>query len=101
MDAGSRLIVSPVEGRSETIVPVEWVLDDVCESTGTGTLFPDEGTPILHLHLACGRREKTVTGCVCRGVNVWHVREIVLIELAGSAAVRFLDPVVGFKLLNP
>jgi len=102
VDAGSRLIVGPAEGRSETIVPMEWVLDDVCEATGTGTLFPDEeGTPILHMHLACGRGEKTVTGCVRRGVKVWHVLEIVLIELTGSEAVRDLDPAVGFKLLNP
>jgi predicted DNA-binding protein with PD1-like motif len=102
VDAGSRLIVGPAEGRSETIVPMEWVLDDVCEATGTGTLFPDgEGTPILHMHLACGRGEKTVTGCVRRGVKVWHVLEIILIELTGSEAVRVLDPAVGFKLLNP
>jgi len=101
VDAGSRLIVGPAEGRAETIVPVERVLEDVCEATGTGTLFPDvEGTPILHMHLACGRGEKTVTGCVRSGVIVWHVLEIVLIELTGSEAVRLLDPATGFKLLT-
>ena len=102
VDAGSRLIVGPKEGRAETIVPMEHVLDDVYEATGTGTLFPDEeGHPILHMHLACGRAEKTVTGCVRRGVKVWHVLEIILTELKGTPAVRRPNTATGFKLLDP
>lgn len=102
VDAGSRLIVGPEQGRSEKIVPMELVLDDVCEATGSGTLFPDEeGNPILHMHLACGRGEKTVTGCVRCGVKVWHVLEIILTELTETLSVRRYDAVTGFKLLNP
>jgi len=102
VDAGSRLIVGPEEGRSEKIVPMEHVLDDVCEVTGTGTLFPDEGgAPILHMHLACGRGDKTVTGCVRRGVKVWHVLEIILTELTETQAARRPDATTGFNLLSP
>jgi len=102
VDAGSRLIVGPEEGRAETIVPVEHILDNVCEATGSGTLFPnEEGNPILHMHLACGRGGKTVTGCVRSGVTIWHVLEVVLKELTDTSAVRRPDAVVGFKLLEP
>jgi len=102
VDAGSRLIVGPAEGRSEPIVPVEHVLDDVFEATGTGTLFPDEvGLPVLHMHLACGRGEKTVTGCVRSGVKVWHVLEVILTEIASPSSKRCYDSETGFKLLSP
>lgn len=101
-DAGSRLITGPAEGRAGKIVPMETVLDNVYEVTGTGTLFPDEtGAPVLHMHLACGRSGQTVTGCVRRGVKVWHVLEVVLVELLNTSAVRRLDTTTGFKLLNP
>ncbi|MBC8206333.1 MAG: DNA-binding protein [Kiritimatiellales bacterium] len=102
VDAGSRLIVGPAEGRSEPIVPVEHVLDDVCEVTGAGTLFPDEeGFPVLHMHLACGRGEKTVTGCVRSGVKVWHVLEVILTEIISPSSARCYDSETGFKLLSP
>ncbi len=101
-DAGSRLVVGPQEGRAVTIVPMEQVLDDVAEVTGTGTLFPDaSGQPVLHMHLACGRQDRTVTGCVRRGVRVWHVLELVLQELTDCPAVRRLEPATGFALLQP
>ncbi len=102
VDAGSRLIVGPKEGRAEKIVPMERVLDNVYEATGTGTIFPDEeGSPILHMHLACGRGDQTITGCVRRGVKVWHILEVVLTELTETSASRSYDFHVGFKLLNP
>ncbi len=101
-DAGSRLIVGPGEGRAKPIVPLEVVLDDVHEIAGTGTLFPDdEGNPVLHMHAAGGRRGSTVTGCVRNGVRIWHVAEVILFELLGTAARRRREPETGFKLLNP
>ena len=101
-DKGSTLIVGPEEGRAEPVVPMEHVLDNVREVAGTGTLFPDEnGEPLLHMHMACGRNESTVTGCIRRGVKVWQLMEVVLFELVDSTAVRRLDDAIGFPLLEP
>jgi predicted DNA-binding protein with PD1-like motif len=101
-DAGSRLVVGPQDGRAATIVPMEHLLADVHEATGTGTLFPDEeGQPLLHMHMACGREDTAVTGCIRNGVRVWQVMEVVLYELLDTTACRRLDPVTGFRLLQP
>ncbi|MFC1498153.1 PPC domain-containing DNA-binding protein [Verrucomicrobiota bacterium] len=101
-DAGSRIIVGPEKARSTPINPMELVLDDVHETTGMGTIFPDaDGNPVLHMHMACGRKESTKTGCVRSGVKVWHVVEIVLFELTGSTAKRLHESETGFELLAP
>lgn len=100
-DAGSRLIVGPADGRASPVLPMDKLLDDVHEVSGVGTLFPDsKGRPVLHMHIACGRKDQTVTGCVRRGVKVWHVMEVVLFELVGSSARRIMDTVTGFELLE-
>ena len=101
-DLGSKLVVGPEEGRARKISPMRFVLDHVHEIAGTGTLFPNEnGEPVLHMHTACGRNGSTVTGCVREGVKVWHVMELILFELTGSAAVRAHDSITGFELLQP
>lgn len=101
-DAGSRLVVGPEEGRSETIVPIHHLLEQVHEVAGTGTLFPDEqGNPLLHMHMACGWRTNTITGCIREGVKVWHIMEVILFELAESTAKRVVQPPLGWKFLQP
>lgn len=101
-DEGSILVVGPAEARSSPVVPMEHILAGTCESTGVGTIFPGaEGKPMLHMHIACGRKDSTVTGCVRRGVKVWQVMELVLWELIGTDARRVLDPATGFELLQP
>ena len=101
-DQESTLVVGPERGRTTPLVPMEYVLDNVHEVAGVGTLFPDdEGNPVLHMHIACGRTSSTITGCVRRGVRVWQVMEIVLFELVDTTAVRRLDPKTGFALLRP
>ena len=82
--------------------PVVLPLDGVHEIACIGTLFPDEeGRPVLHMHAACGRGEKTVTGCVRTGVDIWKVGEVVILELTGTEARRKKDPGTGFTLLDP
>jgi len=77
-------------------------LTDVHEITGTGTLFPDEnGGPVLHLHMACGREDQTRTGCIRQGVKVWQVMEVVLFELLETGSKRIVDSDLGFFLLHP
>ena len=101
-DEGSRLVVGPEQGRASPVVPMEQMLDNVHEVAGVGTLFPDaKGSPMLHVHMACGRHSSTVTGCVRRGVKVWQVMEIVLFELVDTSAARKLDAKTGFELLEP
>ncbi|GAB6097615.1 DNA-binding protein [Desulfatiferula olefinivorans] len=102
VDTGSTLIVGPEDGRTDTITPMEHVLDNVREIVGTGTLFPNaDGEPVLHMHMACGRQTDTITGCIRRGVKTWHVLEVIMVELIGTPARRILDAATGFELLNP
>ena len=102
IDEGSKLVCGPEDGRAETIHPEIIDINNVHEVTGTGTIFPDkDGKAVLHMHLACGRYEKTITGCVRTGVKVWHVLEIVLIELRNCSAKRLKDKATGFELLEP
>ena len=102
VDKGSKLVVGPEHGRKKPIKPMKHILRNVNEVAGTGTIFSDEkGNPVLHMHIACGRKASTVTGCIRRGVKTWHVLEIVLFELVDSTAIRALDNATGFGLLKP
>ena len=66
------------------------------------TIFPDKNNkPVLHMHIASGRKKTTITGCVRSGVKVWHVMEVILFELISSSATRKLDTETGFELLEP
>jgi len=102
-DAGSLLVTGPRDGQSPPpIEPQMTTLDDVHEVVGAGTIFPNPtGVPILHVHLACGRGEKTITGCIRTGVKTWHVLEVILTELLDSSARRSPDTASGFDLLVP
>ncbi len=101
-DAGSTLIAGPEDGRANTIVPMKHLLDNVHEVVGTGTLFPNEaGQMLLHMHLACGRKDRTATGCIRQGVKVWQVMEVVIQEYVDSTGVRKVDAATGFELLIP
>ncbi|HCD37045.1 MAG TPA: DUF296 domain-containing protein [Chlorobium sp.] len=101
-DKGSRLVVGPEGSRAAAINPMTLELYDAHEITGTGTIFPNaDGRPILHLHIACGREENSVTGCARAGVKVWHVMEVVMTELLQNEAKRLPDAATGFELLIP
>lgn len=100
-DKGSKLVVGPEHESELPVSPIEHILENVHEIVGAGTLFPDqEGNPVLHLHMACGRKSSTKTGCIRRGVKVWHTMEVILFELLESTAKRILDPQTGFARLG-
>jgi predicted DNA-binding protein with PD1-like motif len=81
---------------------MEHLLEGVHEIAGVGTLFPDaSGKPVLHMHIAGGRQDGAVAGCVRRGVRVWQVMEVILYELTGSPSRRLRDGSTGFELLSP
>ncbi len=97
----SRVVVGPKEGEAIPPEPVVTLLSGVSEACGVGTIFlNEEGKPKLHMHASFGRGEKTVTGCVRMGVDVWHIGEVVVLELAGAAAKRAVDPKTGFEFLE-
>jgi predicted DNA-binding protein with PD1-like motif len=101
-DDGSALVVGPRKDRGLPVEAMHFQLENVHEIAGVGTLFQDEeGAPLLHLHMACGRAGTTVTGCIRDGVKVWHVMEVIIHELAGSTARRAVEEPLGLKLLRP
>lgn len=100
-DKGSKLVVGPLISRAPLIEPMETILEDAHEVTGFGTIFPnEEGFPVSHIHLSCGRGEKVITGCARRGVKIWLVLEVIITELLGTEAGRIKDH-NGFELLWP
>jgi len=81
---------------------MERSLEDVGEVARVGPLFPDlHDKPVLHMHVAGGRDDETVTGCVRRGVRAWHVLEIVIWELLDTTGRRLPDAATGFERLHP
>ena len=101
-DKGSRLVVGPETGDAMPPNPMEHVLSEVHEITGVGTIFLNEnGQPVLHMHIACGRQGDAVAGCVRRGVRVWKTAEVIVREIVGTNARREMDTATGFELLNP
>lgn len=101
-DDGSRLVVGPKEDRGLPLEPLELQLEQVHEVAGTGTLFRDEeNTPLLHMHMACGREGKATVGCIREGVKVWHVMEVIIQELLDCSAKRIVEEPLGLKLLRP
>ncbi|MCA1792588.1 MAG: DNA-binding protein [Desulfobacteraceae bacterium] len=53
------------------------------------------------MHMACGRGDNTITGCIRKGVRVWQVMEVIIHELTGSIGMRKKDAATGFDLLIP
>ncbi len=56
---------------------------------------------MLHIHMACGRKAQTITGCIRKGVKVWQVMEVILFELLDTSAKRVMEQPLGLQLLDP
>jgi predicted DNA-binding protein with PD1-like motif len=101
-DDGSTLVVGPESDRDLPLQPMQRVLKNAHEVAGTGTLFCDsEGTPLLHMHMACGRQDETITGCIRSGVKVWRIMEVIIQELLDTEAKRVMEAPLDLKLLHP
>jgi predicted DNA-binding protein with PD1-like motif len=101
-DDGSELVVGPKEDRGLPLHPMQLALEHAHEVTGTGTLFPDDqGQPLLHMHMACGRKDTTTTGCIRSGVKVWRIMEVIIFELLDTEAKRLVEEPLGLKFLQP
>jgi len=97
----SQVVVGPKNGYALPPEPMITILEGIYEACGVGTIFPDETEkPKLHMHTSFGRKEKTVTGCVRMGIEVWQIGEVVIIELTGATAHRAKDKKTGFEFLE-
>jgi predicted DNA-binding protein with PD1-like motif len=97
----SRIVVGPRNGNLNPPEPMITLLEGVHEACGLGTIFKDEaGKPKLHMHASFGRNEETITGCVRMGVDVWHIGEVIILELTGTTARRAVDKETGFEFLE-
>jgi len=97
----SRIVVGPKDGKAVPPEPMTTLLSGVHEVCGVGTIFKDEeGKPKLHMHASFGRNNKTVTGCVRMGVDVWRIGEVIVLELTSAKARRVKDKETGFEFLE-
>lgn len=97
----SRIVVGPKECNKLPPEPMITLLNGVHEACGLGTIFADEeGKPKLHMHASFGRKTRAVTGCVRMGVDVWHIGEVVMLELTGAKARRAKNKETGFDFLE-
>ncbi len=97
----SKLVVGPEDGSMLPVTPMLTALCGVHEVAAVGTLFPDEqGSPVLHMHAACGRQDGSITGCIREGIVTWQILEVILIEVTGLDAARIEDSATGFQLLE-
>ena len=100
-DDKSKVVVGPKDGAALPPEPIITLLRGVHEACGVGTIFTDEeGKPKLHMHASFGRNDNSVTGCVRMGVDVWHIGEVVMLELTGGSAKRAVDGKTGFEFLE-
>ncbi len=98
----STIVVGPEKDEEKPVNPMKYILENAHEVTGTGTIFPNEkGEPMLHMHIACGRKDKTITGCIRNGVITWNLLEIILIEINDVKSFRKFDKTLGFYTLQP
>ncbi|WP_418792434.1 PPC domain-containing DNA-binding protein [Phosphitispora sp. TUW77] len=101
IDRNSKVVVGPEDGTAQKPVPSIINLPGVSEAVGVGTIFLDEDSmPKLHLHSAFGRQGNTITGCTREGVLIWHIGEVIIIELISNSAKRKIDSKTGFELLE-
>jgi uncharacterized protein len=97
----SKVVVGPKDGHGCTIDPMVTLLKGVHEAVGVGTIFAnDEGKPKLHMHASFGRNDNAVTGCVRKGIDIWLIGEVVILELTGSSARREKNKDTSFEVLE-
>jgi predicted DNA-binding protein with PD1-like motif len=92
-----------VTGPKEAVIPPDpqWAdFSDGREVLGFGTLFWNNETPVLHLHGAIGRGEKTLTGCIRKNSSVYLTIEAVMTEILGTNARKALNEKTGLVMLE-
>lgn len=100
-DDKSKVVVGPEDSKVAAPNPMLTLLKGAHEGVGVGTIFTtQEGAPMLHMHASFGRKDNAITGCVRKGIDVWLIGEVVILELADCSAVRRKDKASGFEVLE-
>lgn len=95
------VIAGPRKSRENPPEPMEFSVDGTHEVLAAGVIAPTaEGKPVLHIHGSLGRSGQTITGCLRKGVSVWHIAEVVIYEILNTNVKRLYDKETGFTLLN-
>ncbi len=98
---GSRMVVGAKDDNFVPYTSLFHELQGMHEILGIGTVFPDEeGTPVLHMHVAAGRAGKTRTGCSRPGIEIWQISEVILVELLGTGGTRVKNRTTGLHKLT-
>ena len=96
-----KVIVGPEDSHAAPINPIVKLLDGVHEVCGIGTIITDEtDKPTLHMHASFGRDDRTITGCIRMGIEIWAIGEIVLLELITDSAHRVRHRQTGLEFLE-
>jgi len=98
----SKVIVGPLKNKMKKIIPRIKKLKRISEAIGIGTFFLNEKKePKLHMHSSFGGKNTTITGCIRKGIDIWLIGEVIIIEIIDNNSLRKLDKNTGFELLDP
>ena len=98
---GGEIVVGPHDSNKMPPQPVYSSINDAHEVVGAGIIAPGEnGKPVLHIHAALGRGNKSIVGCLRPGVKTWLVGEVILYEITNAHVARVMDKKSGFALMQ-
>ncbi|AEB10160.1 PPC domain-containing DNA-binding protein [Desulfobacca acetoxidans] len=80
--------------------PVWREFSQAWEVVGIGNLFWEDNAPKVHVHVALGKGDATIMGCLRLENEIYLVAEALLVELTGLNLCRRLDPDLGVSMLN-
>lgn len=95
----ANVVVGPKQEKPKIIGNFKQ-FDGPGEVLGVGTIYCDSEGPKLHLHVAIGKGDETITGCPRGGASTFLIMEITIIEIEGVTGQRKPDPEKGLNLLR-
>ncbi|HZK18765.1 MAG TPA: DUF296 domain-containing protein, partial [Clostridia bacterium] len=61
------------------------------EVLGIGTMFSNDGGPVLHVHGVYGHDRDVLMGCLREYAETYLIMEVILLEVVGSGAFKKID----------
>ncbi len=100
---GAFLASEIVTGPRKPVLPPEptWTsFSEAWEVLGFGTVLWENDQPKIHLHVALGKGEKTLLGCVRKRTEVFLTVEAVITEITDIKARKKFNEKLGLSLLD-